>query len=60
MKLLLTPGCCACADMVKQMQMVQQGGPLVQARNFAVLMGVGAGLGVAVKRIRGKDDAYTT
>jgi hypothetical protein len=46
--------------MMKQMQAFQSGGPWVQARNFAVLTGVGAGLSVAIKRIRGKDDAYTT
>ncbi len=38
----------ACADMVKQMQAFQAGGPWVQARNFAVLTGVGAGLSVAL------------
>ena len=48
------------ADMVKQMQAFQQGGPWVQARNFAVLTGVGAGLTVALKRIRGKEDVYST
>ncbi|CAL8472049.1 g11591 [Coccomyxa elongata] len=47
-------------DMVKQMQAFQQGGPWVQARNFAVLTGVGAGLTVALKRIRGKEDVYST
>lgn len=46
--------------MVKQMQAFQTGGPWVQARNFAVLTGVGAGLTVALKRLRGKEDVYTT
>ena len=32
------------------------GGPLVQARNFAVLTGVNAGISCAMKRIRGVDD----
>ena len=35
------------------------GGPLVQARNFAVLTGVNAGLAAAVKKWRGKDDCQT-
>ncbi len=48
------------ADMVKQMQAFQQGGPWVQGRNFAVLTGVGAGLSIALKRIRQKDDVYNT
>ncbi len=49
-----------CADMVKQMQTFQQGGPWVQGRNFAVLTGVGAGLSIALKRIRKTDDVYNT
>ncbi|XP_078447479.1 chloroplastic import inner membrane translocase subunit HP30-2-like [Wolffia australiana] len=32
------------------------GGPLAQARNFAVLTGVNAGISTAMKRIRGVDD----
>ena len=48
------------ADMVKQMQAFQQGGPWVQGRNFAVLSGVGAGLSIALKRIRKTDDVYNT
>ena len=48
------------ADMVKQMQAFQQGGPWVQGRNFAVLTGVGAGLSIALKRIRKTDDVYNT
>ena len=48
------------ADMVKQMQAFQQGGPWVQARNFAVLTGVGAGLSIALKRVRKTDDVYNT
>ena len=49
-----------CADMMKQMQAFQQGGPWVQGRNFAVLSGVGAGLSIALKRIRKTDDVYNT
>eukprot|EP00192_Tetraselmis_astigmatica_P018734 CAMPEP_0117662472 /NCGR_PEP_ID=MMETSP0804-20121206/8070_1 /TAXON_ID=1074897 /ORGANISM="Tetraselmis astigmatica, Strain CCMP880" /LENGTH=249 /DNA_ID=CAMNT_0005469371 /DNA_START=199 /DNA_END=945 /DNA_ORIENTATION=+ len=35
------------------------GGPGVMARNFAVLTGVNAGLNVAIKKWRGKDDCQT-
>eukprot|EP01025_Chloroclados_australasicus_P028085 TRINITY_DN2785_c0_g1_i1.p1 TRINITY_DN2785_c0_g1~~TRINITY_DN2785_c0_g1_i1.p1 ORF type:complete len:250 (-),score=33.62 TRINITY_DN2785_c0_g1_i1:255-1004(-) len=45
----------------KQMQMMHKGGPLVQARNFAVLLGVQSGLSLALKKARkGKDDIYNT
>jgi hypothetical protein len=48
--------------MVKQMQNFQAGGPMVQARNFAVMTGVNAGLSVAVRRWgKGKvDETYGT
>ncbi|KAJ6847963.1 uncharacterized protein M6B38_115675 [Iris pallida] len=36
------------------------GGPLVQARNFAVMTGVNAGISCAMKRIRGVDDVQTS
>lgn len=32
------------------------GGPLVQARNFAAITGVNAGIACVMKRIRGKED----
>lgn len=32
------------------------GGPLVQARNFAVVAGVNAGIICVMKRLRGKED----
>lgn len=32
------------------------GGPLVQARNFAVMTGVNAGITCVMKRVRGKED----
>lgn len=32
------------------------GGPLVQARNFAVMSGVNAGISAVMKRVRGKED----
>ncbi|KAJ4974845.1 hypothetical protein NE237_008019 [Protea cynaroides] len=35
------------------------GGPLVQARNFAVMTGVNAGISCVMKRIRGKEDVQT-
>ncbi|KAL4425335.1 hypothetical protein ABPG75_009351 [Micractinium tetrahymenae] len=37
-------------------QMLKMGGPLVQARNFAVMTGVNAGVAAFMKRWRGKDD----
>lgn len=36
------------------------GGPLVQARNFAVMTGVNAGISCAMKRIRGVDDVQNS
>lgn len=35
------------------------GGPLVQARNFAVMTGVNAGITCVMKRIRGKEDVQS-
>lgn len=35
------------------------GGPLVQARNFAVMTGVNAGITSVLKRIRGKEDVQS-
>lgn len=46
------------ADLLKNMQ-AQMGGPWVQARNFAVITGVHAGIAAACRRIRKKDDTYT-
>ncbi|KAL3837994.1 hypothetical protein ACJIZ3_022585 [Penstemon smallii] len=36
------------------------GGPLVQARNFAVMTGVNAGISCIMKRIRGKEDIQSS
>lgn len=36
------------------------GGPLIQARNFAVMTGVNAGISCVMKRIRGKEDVQTS
>lgn len=36
------------------------GGPLVQARNFAVMTGVNAGISCVMKRIRGVEDVQTS
>ena len=47
-----------CADLLKSMQ-AQMGGPWAQARNFAVITGVHAGIAAAVRRVRKKDDTYT-
>lgn len=39
---------------------LSQGGPAVQARNFAVITGTQAGLSLAIKKLRnGKDDVQT-
>lgn len=35
------------------------GGPFVQARNFAVMTGVNAGISCVLKRIRGKEDVQS-
>lgn len=51
-----TPG----ADMAKQMAALQAGGPWVQARNFAVMTGVNAGLAAAYRHATGKEDVYGT
>ncbi|KAK9155806.1 hypothetical protein Sjap_003286 [Stephania japonica] len=44
---------------LKQAQALS-GGPLVQARNFAVMTGVNAGISCVMKRIRGKEDVQTS
>ncbi|KAK1361122.1 mitochondrial import inner membrane translocase subunit TIM22-like [Heracleum sosnowskyi] len=36
------------------------GGPLVQARNFAVMTGVNAGITCVMKRVRGKEDVQSS
>ncbi|KAF9619563.1 hypothetical protein IFM89_007390 [Coptis chinensis] len=36
------------------------GGPMVQARNFAVMTGVNAGISCVMKRIRGKEDVQSS
>ncbi|XP_019179861.1 PREDICTED: uncharacterized protein LOC109175059 [Ipomoea nil] len=36
------------------------GGPLVQARNFAVMTGVNAGISCVLKRVRGKEDVQSS
>lgn len=36
------------------------GGPLVQARNFAVMTGVNAGISTVMKRLRGKEDVQSS
>ncbi|XP_038685401.1 chloroplastic import inner membrane translocase subunit HP30-2 [Tripterygium wilfordii] len=36
------------------------GGPFVQARNFAVMTGVNAGISCVMKRLRGKDDVQSS
>ena len=47
-------------EMAKQMAALQAGGPLVQARNFAVMTGVNAGISTACRRARnGAEDVYS-
>lgn len=41
-------------------QMMQMGGPLQQARNFAVMTGVNAGVNTFMRRRRGVDDVQNT
>ncbi|CDP04965.1 unnamed protein product [Coffea canephora] len=36
------------------------GGPLIQARNFAVMTGVNAGISCVMKRLRGKEDVESS
>ena len=36
--------------------MLKMGGPAMQARNFAVMTGVNAGVAAFMKRVRGKED----
>ncbi|KAG9155765.1 hypothetical protein Leryth_004023 [Lithospermum erythrorhizon] len=36
------------------------GGPLIQARNFAVMTGVNAGISCVLKRVRGKEDVQSS
>ena len=47
-------------DMQRQMAALQAGGPWAQARNFAVMTGVSAGIACAYKRWRGTEDVYGT
>ncbi|XP_052184972.1 chloroplastic import inner membrane translocase subunit HP30-2 [Diospyros lotus] len=44
---------------LKQAQALS-GGPLVQARNFAIMTGVNAGISCVMKRIRGKEDVQSS
>ncbi|KAI4363716.1 hypothetical protein MLD38_019897 [Melastoma candidum] len=44
---------------LKQAQALS-GGPLVQARNFAVMTGVNAGISCVMKRLRGKEDVESS
>ncbi|KAJ7959487.1 mitochondrial import inner membrane translocase subunit TIM22 [Quillaja saponaria] len=44
---------------IKQAQALA-GGPLLQARNFAVMTGVNAGIACVMKRVRGKEDVQSS
>ncbi|KAK9824548.1 hypothetical protein WJX72_011234 [[Myrmecia] bisecta] len=50
----IIPGMAPNPDLAKAMPNL--GGPLAQARNFAVMTGVNAGLSAALKKYRGKED----
>ena len=50
---MFNPPAGANPEVAQRMSAIQSGGPLVQARNFAVMTGVNAGLSLAVKRYRG-------
>ncbi|XP_021737982.1 uncharacterized protein LOC110704500 isoform X2 [Chenopodium quinoa] len=43
---------------LKQAQALS-GGPLVQARNFAVMTGVNVGISTVLRRIKGKEDVWS-
>lgn len=50
---MFNPPAGANPEMAQRMSAIQAGGPAAQARNFAVMSGVNAGLSLAVKRYRG-------
>ena len=50
---MFNPPAGANPEMAQRMSAMQAGGPAAQARNFAVMTGVNAGLSLAVKRYRG-------
>ena len=50
---MFNPPAGANPDVAQRMQAIQAGGPMAQARNFAVMTGVNAGLSLAIKRYRG-------
>ena len=50
---MFNPPAGANPEMAQRMSAIQAGGPLSQAKNFAVMTGVNAGLSLAVKRYRG-------
>lgn len=52
-KFPFSPPAGANPEVAQRMSAIQSGGPMAQARNFAVMTGVNAGLSLAVKRYRG-------
>nr|XP_043617054.1 chloroplastic import inner membrane translocase subunit HP30-2 [Erigeron canadensis] len=56
------PGAAANPSAMASFQQAQAlaGGPLIQARNFAVMTGVNAGISTVMKRLRGKEDVQTS
>ena len=48
---------CSIPDLFPSLQAMQTAGPWVQARNFAVMLGVNNGVALALKKWRKKEDA---
>ncbi|PWA70530.1 mitochondrial import inner membrane translocase subunit TIM22 [Artemisia annua] len=56
-----TPGTTTAGPMASlQQAQALSGGPLIQARNFAVMTGVNAGISCVLKRLRGKEDVQSS
>ncbi|KAD5961180.1 hypothetical protein E3N88_12653 [Mikania micrantha] len=56
------PGGAVSPQAMASLQQAQalSGGPLIQARNFAVMTGVNAGISCVMKRLRGKEDVQSS
>ncbi|KAI3808742.1 hypothetical protein L1987_24702 [Smallanthus sonchifolius] len=56
------PGVAANPQAIASLQQAQalSGGPFIQARNFAVMTGVNAGISCVMKRLRGKEDVQSS
>ena len=60
MQASLPPPPNATATQLASMKAMQQGGPWGQARNFAVMSGLNAGLNAAFKKFANREDVWTT